>query len=129
MTNTYAIVLVEDDTFLQRLYETKFKSEGFTVHCVSDGEKGLAVIREIKPDIVLLDLDLPKLDGMSVLQALRSDSSFINLPVIMLTNSSNQQRIEQARGLGVSEYLIKAHFLPSEVVAKVRTLLGTVNKV
>jgi DNA-binding response OmpR family regulator len=124
MANTYTIVLVEDDSFLQHLYETKFVNEGFTVRCASDGLKGLALIKEVKPNLALLDVDLPKLDGLGILQALRAEEYFKQLPVIMLTNSSNQQRIDLARSLGVSEYLIKAHFLPSEVVTKVRTLLN-----
>lgn len=123
MTNAYTIVLVEDDSFLQRLYETKFVNEGFTVRCASDGAKGLALIREVKPDLALLDVDLPKLDGFGVLQALRAEAGTRQLPVVMLTNSSNPQRIDLARSLGVTEYLIKAHFLPSEVVAKVKALL------
>ena len=124
MANTYTIVLVEDDSFLQHLYETKFVNEGFTVRCAADGLKGLALIRELKPNIALLDVDLPKLDGLGVLQALRAEDDFKQLPVIMLTNSSNQQSIDLARSLGVVEYLIKAHFLPSEVVAKVKAILG-----
>ncbi len=117
------IVIVEDDSFLQRLYELKFVEQGFSVKAAVDGEKGLALVRELLPLAVLLDLDIPKLGGLEVLKALKSDEATKGIPVIILTNSSTQDSVEQARNLGAADYLIKAHFLPSEVVAKVTACL------
>lgn len=117
------IVIVEDDGFLQRLYELKFVEQGFSVKAAVDGEKGLALVKEVRPLAVLLDLDIPKLGGLEVLKAIKSDEATKGIPVIILTNSSTQESVEQARSLGAADYLIKAHFLPSEVVAKVTACL------
>ncbi len=114
-----SIVIVEDDVFLRRLYELKFKEQKFDVKVAEDGQAGLELIRATKPSVVLLDIELPKLDGFAVLQALKQDEATRQIPVLMLTNSSTQASIDQARSLGAADYIIKAHFLPSEVVAKV----------
>ncbi len=124
MPEIYRIVIVEDDVFLQKLYRSKFESAGFAVAVAGDGEAGLKVIREQLPHVVLLDVDLPKLDGFSVLRQIRAEAATAATPVIMLTNSSRAEAIDLARELQASDYLIKAHFLPSEVLAKVDILIG-----
>ncbi|MDP3986313.1 MAG: response regulator [Candidatus Veblenbacteria bacterium] len=118
MPDPQTIVIVEDDAFLRRLYELKFTEQGFRVEVAEDGEAGLALIRSAKPAVVLLDIELPKLDGFGVLRELKADEATRAIPVLMLTNSSTQEAIDQARSLGAADYIIKAHFLPSEVVAK-----------
>ena len=123
MTNERIIVIIEDDGFLQRLYELKFVEQGFTVKAAVDGEKGLALVKEAKPLAVLLDLDIPKLSGLEVLNLIKSNEELKHIPVIILTNSSTQESVDKARSLGAADYLIKAHFLPSEVVAKVTACL------
>lgn len=118
MVNEPTVVIVEDDAFLRRLYELKFTEQKFKVKVAADGQTGLELIREIKPNVVLLDIELPKLDGLTVLQALKSDPLTASIPVLMLTNTSTQESVDQARALGAADYIIKAHFLPSEVVSK-----------
>jgi DNA-binding response OmpR family regulator len=118
MANETIIVIVEDDAFLRRLYELKFTEQKFAVKVAEDGETGLALIRSLKPAVVLLDIELPKLDGFSVLKELKASAETKDIPVLMLTNSSTQESIDKARALGAADYIIKAHFLPSEVVAK-----------
>lgn len=122
MTANNTIVVVEDDKFLLRLYQTKLAQEGFTVKTASDGDKAVSLIRDILPAAVLLDVDLPKKDGFTVLARLKDDSATSSIPVVILTNLSSQADVEQARQIGAADYLIKAHFLPQEVVAKVKSL-------
>lgn len=124
MTNDLSIVIVEDDAFLRRLYELKFTEAKFVVKTAADGEAGLELIKQVNPTVVLLDIELPKMDGFSVLKALKSDASMANIPVLMLTNSSTQEAIDKSRELGAVDYIIKAHFLPSEVVAKALAHIG-----
>ena len=123
MSNEPTIVIVEDDAFLRRLYELKFSEQKFIVKVAEDGEAGLALIRSLKPAVVLLDIELPKLDGFSVLKELKAGPETKDIPVLMLTNSSTQEAIDKARALGAVDYIIKAHFLPSEVVAKAQACL------
>jgi len=120
------VLLVEDDTFLANIYKTKFEMEGFKVTVASDGEAGLTTARKKKPDIILLDILLPKMDGFVVLAELKGDSdeSVKSIPVILLTNLGQKDDVEKGIELGAVDYLIKAHFKPSETVDKVKKTLG-----
>ena len=114
------VLLVEDDTFLSNIYKTKFEMEGFKVSVAGDGEAGLADAKKKKPDIILLDILLPKLDGFLVLEKLKVDKALSSIPVILLTNLGQKDDVEKGIKLGAVDYLIKAHFKPSETVEKVR---------
>ena len=118
------ILIVEDDVFLADLYKTKFTLEGFKVITAYDGEKGLEAAKKNLPDIVLLDLVLPKLSGFDVLKGIKADPATKNIPVILLTNLSQKSDVETGIKLGANDYLIKAHFMPSEVVEKVKKLIN-----
>lgn len=118
------IVIVEDDTFLAGMYSTRLSTEGYTVLMASDGQAGLDMITKEKPDIILLDIILPEMDGFSVLQKIKSQEAVKNTPVILLTNLGQKADVERGMELGASDYLIKAHFTPSEVVAKIKALIG-----
>lgn len=117
------ILLVEDDEFLAELYATKLGLEGFSVHVANDGRKGLKSAREVHPDLMLLDIILPKMDGFEVLRQLKSDAETKGIPVILLTNLSQRSEVQQGLDLGALDYLIKAHFMPSEVVTKIKSVL------
>ena len=119
----YTILLVEDDEFLAELYATKLTLEGFKVFLAIDGIKGLKIIREKKPSLVLLDILLPKLDGFGVLKEMKNDKEVKDIPVILLTNLSQRNEVKKGLDLGATDYLIKAHFMPSEVVAKIKKVL------
>ncbi len=118
------ILLVEDDPFLLNMYAAKFEMENFKVNVADDGEKGMQMIEKEIPDIVLLDIMLPKMTGFEVLEKIRNNPKTSKLPVILLTNLSQKDEIDKAMSLGVSDYLIKAHFMPSEVVEKIKNVLG-----
>ena len=117
------ILLIEDDPFLLNMYATKFELENFKVTVADDGEKGVRAVEKEIPDIILLDIMLPKMNGFEVLKQLKAIKNFCNIPVILLTNLSQKNEIEQGLSLGAVDFLIKAHFMPSEVVEKIKTIL------
>ena len=119
----YQVLLVEDDSFLANIYKTKFELEGFKVTVAGNGELGLKEAKKKNPDIILLDILLPKIDGFTVLEELKGDSDLKNIPVILLTNLGQKDDVKKGLELGAKDYLIKAHFKPSETVEKVRKVL------
>jgi len=118
------VLLVEDDTFLSGMYVTKLSLEGFNVQLASDGEEGLRQAIAVKPDIVLLDIVLPKMDGFHVLEGIKKNPDTKKIPVILLTNLGQKDDVDRGLSLGAVDYLIKAHFMPSEVVAKVKKIVN-----
>ena len=119
----YKILLVEDDPFLLDMYSTKFKEVGFDVSVAQDGEMGLSKAKELMPDLILLDIVLPKKDGFEVLKTLKSDCATAKIPVVLLTNLGLDSDVKRGLELGAQSYIIKAHFTPTEVVAKVKEIL------
>ncbi len=117
------IAIVEDDEFILNIYETKFNEEKFEVFSSDNGASGIELIKKEIPDIVLLDILLPKKDGYEVLAEIKKLEKTKNIPVILLTNMGQKDSIEKGMKLGASDYLIKAHFTPSEVVGKVKSIL------
>ena len=120
---TIHVLLVEDDVFLSSIYQKKFEMEGFKVTPVDNGEKVLAEAKKKKPHIILLDVLLPKRDGFSVLAQLKADAEVKDVPVILLTNLGQKDDVEKGLEAGAVDYLIKAHFKPSEIVDKVKKIL------
>ena len=121
--NTKKIVLVEDDSFLAGMYNTKLGMEGFNVLFAEDGEKGLEMIKKEKPDLVILDIILPKKDGFEVLAELKADRDLQKIPVVLLTNLGRKEEVDKGLALGAIDYLIKAHFVPSEVISRINNIL------
>lgn len=117
------ILLVEDDSFLLGMYASKFEMEDFSVIIAEDGDKAIRLALKESPDIILLDILLPKTDGFEVLRQLKANSATAAIPVILLTNLSQKDKIEQGLKMGAKDYLIKAHFMPSEVVDKIKKIL------
>ncbi len=117
------ILLVEDDSFLLGMYATKFEMEGFKVIMAEDGEKAVRLALKELPDIILLHTILPKVNGFEVLRQLKATPATANIPVLLLTNLSQKDEIEQGLKMGAEDYLIKAHFMPSEVVDKIKKAL------
>ena len=118
------ILLVEDDAFLANIYKTKFAMEGFSVTVAENGEDGLSAAKKKLPAIILLDILLPKMDGFRVLKKLKAEAATKDIPVILLTNLGQKDDVDKGLELGAADYLIKAHFKPSETVAKVKKVLG-----
>lgn len=120
----HKIIIIENDKFLSDIYKTKFELEGFKVTAINDGEKGLKAIQTKKPDIVLLDVLLPKLDGFTILQMLKKDETTKDIPVVILTCLGQKEDVQKGLAMGAADYLIKAHFKPAETVEKVKKLLN-----
>ncbi len=118
------ILIIEDDIFLGDVLIQKLKAADYDVHLARDGVSGLKQIREQHPDLVLLDIILPKMNGYEVLEAKQKDSAIRSIPVIVISNSGQPLEINRALALGVKDYLIKAQFDPEEVIVKVRLQLG-----
>jgi len=118
------VLIVEDDQMLGDMYASKFQADGFTVLRASDGADGLKVAEKEKPDAILLDVIMPKLDGFATLQQLKANKDLAKIPVIMLTNLGQDEDIKKGKELGASDYFVKANQTPSEIVAKVKSLLG-----
>jgi len=117
------VLIVDDDPFILDMYVLKFKERGFEVVTATDGKLGLVKINEEKPDVVLLDVVMPTMDGFDVLQELKKQEKTA-MKIIMLTNLGQKEDVERGMSLGADDYVIKAHFTPSEVVNKVMSVMG-----
>ena len=117
------ILIVEDDRFLRELIVKKLINEGYDAIEAVDGEQGLQKTKEEKPDLILLDLILPGIDGFEVLTLKKDDVSVSGIPVIILSNLGQKEDVEKGLGLGAVDYLIKAHFTPGEIIEKVGNIL------
>jgi DNA-binding response OmpR family regulator len=115
------ILLVEDDPAVAGMYKLKLEMEGYRVTIAGDGEEGLKAARDLRPQLIFLDVRLPKLDGMSVLEAMRGDDRTRHIPVLILSNYGEPPLIERGLRLGAREYLLKSETTPSGVAARARS--------
>jgi len=118
------ILFIEDEPTLQKTLGRALEQEGYEVQSALDGQSGLALVKRIKPDIVLLDLILPKMDGFEVLRGLKQDPEVKDIPVIVLTNLESTQDIEKALSEGATNYLVKANYELNDVIKKVKDVIG-----
>jgi len=119
----HKIVIVEDEEALARVLKEKFESEEFEVELAMDGKVALPIIQKMRPDLVLLDLMLPKRDGIDVLKDIKADRDLESLPVIVLSNLDGDEDIKQAISLGAKDYFVKSQHPIKEVVEKVKDFL------
>ena len=118
------ILLIDDDPFLAEMYSLKFQESGFLVKTASDGQQAIDQLESgLIPDIILLDVVMPHLDGFEVLKVIKSKEKLKLIPVVLLTNVGQKEDVERGISLGADDYIVKAHFTPSEVVARISTLL------
>ncbi len=125
------LLLIEDDVTLVKMYERKFKSDGYDVAIAYDGIEGLKKASEENAGLIVLDLMLPKLDGISVFKKLRSQPETFKTPVLLLTNFDQEDAVFECFKLGAVDYLIKSDVTPQQVVTKIENLLenqGSTNK-
>ena len=114
------ILLIEDDPLLVKMYQTKFENEGYQVLVATDGEEGLKAVIEGKADLIILDLMMPKISGIELLTRLQSGKAAKVMPVLVLTNLTQEEEKSKLMALGVKEYLIKANYTPTQVVDIIR---------
>lgn len=116
---SHKILLVEDDRFLRELMSQKIIKMGEDLIVAVDGEEGIKKAKEEKPEIILLDLMLPGIDGFGVLSQIKADPEIADIPVIILSNLGQKEDIDRALNLGATDFLVKAHFTPQEIIDKV----------
>lgn len=114
------ILMVEDDDALASVYQTRLDAEGFSVKRVSNGEEALASAIEYRPDLILLDVMMPKVSGFDVLDILRNTPETANIRIIMLTALSQDSDKERAKSLGVDDYLVKSQVVIADVVERIK---------
>lgn len=119
------IAIIEDDQVINQMYRMKFEAAGFEVVSASDGEAGVKVVQRANPDIILLDLQMPNMNGTEALQKIRHQPANANTPVIILTNLGEEEAPAELRRLGVDSYIVKANLTPSQVVAHVKETLNS----
>ncbi len=118
------ILITEDDSLMSRMYQKIFTFEGYEVVIAADGEEGLEKARTEKPTMILLDVMMPKLNGLQVLEKLKMDPELKSIPVIMLTNLAGQQDAEAAMSKGAVKYIVKSEYEPKQIVTMVKDILA-----
>ncbi len=118
------ILIIEDEEVLSDLLRKKIEKEGFEAHAAPDGEEGLKMMREIMPDLILLDILMPKKSGFEVMEEMNLDDAIKNIPVIIISNSGQPVELDRAKALGAKDCLVKTEFDPQEVLDKVIEQIG-----
>lgn len=118
------VLIVEDDAFISEMYANKFREVGFEVSLAKDGDEAIEKTKEAIPDLILLDVVLPKKDGFDVLKEIKKDPSSKNIKVVFLTNLSEGENINRGLNSEADAYLVKAHSTPSQIVEKVKEIMG-----
>jgi CheY-like chemotaxis protein len=118
------ILLVEDEEIMINLLQKKLKQEGYEVSVAKDGEEGLKLMKEFSPDLVLLDIIMPKMGGFEVMEEMNKDSKLQKIPVVVISNSGQPVELDRAQRLGARDWLIKTEFDPQEVIDKVVKQIG-----
>ncbi|MFH0791931.1 MAG: response regulator [bacterium] len=118
------ILILEDETILSELLKKKLTSEGYDVLTAMDGVEGLAKMKDSHPDLILLDIVMPKLGGIEVMEEMQKSDELKNIPVIIISNSGQPVEIDRAQRLGARDWLIKTEFDPQNVVEKVFGQIG-----
>ncbi len=118
------ILIIEDEKIIRNLIKKKLIERGYNVQEAENGEVGMVKMKEDKPDLILLDIIMPKMGGFDVLREMQKDDNFSNIPVVIVSNSGQPVEIDKAKELGVEDWIIKTEFDPREVVDKVVDHIG-----
>ncbi|OGF61314.1 hypothetical protein A2662_00470 [Candidatus Giovannonibacteria bacterium RIFCSPHIGHO2_01_FULL_45_33] len=122
------VLIVDDDEFLLEMYAMKFTEFGFQVDTAENGEEAVKKAKADPPDVILMDVVMPKMDGFDLLRNLKKENAAPDAVTLVLTNLGQKDDVEKGMKLGATDYIIKAHFTPSEVVKRVESLLARKNK-
>jgi len=118
------ILLIEDEEIMINLLQKKLTQEGYEVAVARDGQEGLKAMKEAMPDLILLDVIMPKMGGFEVMEEMQKDEALKSIPVIIVSNSGQPVELDQAKKLGAKDWLIKTEFDPQEVIDKVVKQIG-----
>lgn len=117
------ILVIEDDPVLAVMYKTKLEAEGYEIVSATNGVEGLSSAKQCKPDLILLDIILPQLDGFSVLEELKDDAKTKKIPVVLLTNLGTDEDREKGQKLGAVDYLVKANYTPEQISSEIKKFI------
>jgi len=118
------VLIIEDEEIIQDLLQRRLSKEGYQVFSARDGEQGLRAMRSRQPDLILLDIVMPKKGGLEVMEEMQKDEMLRTIPIVIISNSGQPAELEKAKELGARDWLIKTEFDPKEVVAKVKKQFG-----
>jgi CheY-like chemotaxis protein len=118
------VLVVEDDSFLIKAYVAKLTNSGFELRTASDGEEALKVLQEFKPDVVLMDLVMPRKDGFSTLEDMQKDDTLKNIPVIVTSNLAQQEALDRAKALGAVDFITKSNMSMEDLLKKINKVVG-----
>lgn len=118
------ILIVEDEEIMLDLLQRKLKAHGYEVLVARDGEEGLRLIKAEKPDLIIMDLVMPKMDGFMVMEEIQKDEGLKKIPLIVVSNSGQPVELGRVKDLGAKDWLIKTEFNPQELVEKIKNQLG-----
>lgn len=117
------IMLVEDDAFIGDIYSVKLKNAGFEAIATENGLEAMKLLEKDAPDLVLLDITMPYMDGTEVLKKMKENERWKKIPVVILSNISEKEKVDEALESGADDYILKSHFTPSEVMEKINSIL------
>ena len=120
------IAIIEDDQVISQMYRMKFEADGFEVQLANNGKRGVALVESFTPDMILLDLQMPEMNGVEALEIIRKNEWGKNIPVIILTNTGEEESPKKIRSLGIRSYIVKANLTPRQVVQQVKEALNLV---
>ena len=118
------IAIIEDDAAISQMYRMKFETDGFDVRVASNGKLGVELAKSFKPDVILLDIQMPEMNGAEALKKIRDQDINKTTPVIVLTNLGEEEAPDEIRGLGIHSYIVKANLTPRQVVEQIKNILG-----
>lgn len=118
------IAIIEDDQVISQMYRMKFEADGFEVQLAENGEQGVELVKAFKPDIILLDMKMPHMDGSEALAQIRAHDWGKTIPVIVLTNLGEEEAPKSLRSMGIHSYIVKADLTPRQVVSRVKEALA-----
>ncbi|MEI6266942.1 MAG: response regulator [bacterium] len=118
------ILIIEDDRYISKMYQLKLSLDGFDVQVAENGRVGVERLKNIRPDIVLTDILMPEMDGFEVIQSIKSDNEYKNIPILIMSNLSQEDHIQKGISLGALGYIVKSQITPSGVVDKIKEILA-----
>ena len=121
--NKKKILIIEDEKLLLEMYQSRFEKEGYQVLTATTGRPGLKLAKEEKPDLIILDILMPRTDGYEVIKKVREDAQIKKIPILVLSNLGQQEEINKGLKLGADDYIVKTDITPSELINKVERML------
>lgn len=118
------ILFIEDDPLIVKIYTTRLSADGYEVLSAENGEAGLKIAEESLPDLVVLDIMMPKMDGFGVLEKLRHHPKFTKVPILVYSNLAKEEEMARAEKMGATEFIVKANLSPTEMIEKIKHYLN-----